>query len=248
MGRWSRRLAAKFVSWLHVPAGVHWLDVGCGTGALTHAVCKIAAPASVVGCDPSEPFIRYAREHQADARCSFVIAGIGALPTRPDGFGSVTSSFAVNFFPKPEPAVAEMKSVTGRGGVVSACVWDYAGRMEFLRRFWDAAVSLDPKARELDEGRRFPVCQPDALEKLFRKAELRGVTCDRIEIATEFANFDAYWKPFLGGTGPAPTYVASLDEKRRSALAAKLDQTLPRQSGGAIALTARAWVVRGVAS
>src|SRR5262249_42862602 len=51
MGRWSRRLATQFVSWLRIPAGVHWLDVGCGTGALANAICNYADPASVVGCD-----------------------------------------------------------------------------------------------------------------------------------------------------------------------------------------------------
>jgi SAM-dependent methyltransferase len=248
MGRWSRQLARKFVAWLQVSDGVHWLDVGCGTGALTDTICKMAAPASVVGCDPSEPFIQYAREHHADARSSFVIAGAGSLPTRPDGFGSVTSSLALNFFPEPKSAIEEMHRITVSGGTVSACVWDYAGRMDFLRYFWEAALGMDPKARELDEGKRFPVCQPEALDELFRQSGLRSVCCDPIEITTEFAHFNEYWKPFLGGTGPAPSYVASLEDERLIALASKLDRILPRQLNGTIALVARAWAVRGLAS
>src|SRR5512139_1085382 len=82
MGRWSRRLAPRFVSWLGVPRGVHWLDVGCGTGALTGAICDHAEPASVVGCDPAEPFVELARRSSRDARASFVVAGVGALPGR----------------------------------------------------------------------------------------------------------------------------------------------------------------------
>jgi SAM-dependent methyltransferase len=248
MGRWSRELAPKFVCWLQVPAGVHWLDVGCGTGALTDAICKIADPASVIGCDPSQPFIQYAREHNSDERSSFVTAGAGSLPSRPGGFGSVTSSLALNFFPEPESAIEEMHDLVANGGTVSACVWDYAGRMDFLRHLWDVASSMDPNARELDEGKRFPICRPEALERLFRKAGLRDVCCDPIEITTEFASFEEYWQPFLGGTGPAPSYVTSLEQKHRTALASELDRILPRRPDGSIALIASAWAVRGSAS
>ena len=248
MGRWSRLVASRFVSWLAVRPDAHWLDVGCGTGALSEAICSGARPASVTACDPSESFVAYARQHQVDPRASFAVAAVGDLPTRPGGFDSVTSSLALNFFPKPEAAIEEMHRITATGGLVSACVWDYAGRMEFLRRFWDAAAAIDPDARDLDEGRRFPICRPDALEALFRGSGLREVACEPIEIATRFSDFSDFWAPFLGGTGPAPSYVASLESRRREALAEHLERSLPRQPDGAISLTARAWVVRGTAA
>ena len=251
MGRWSRQLAPRFVSWLRIPGGVHWLDVGCGTGALTDAICSHASPASVLGCDPAESFIEYARRHSQDVRASFVVAGAGApeggLPGRAEGYGSVTSLLALNFFPDPEAAVDEMRSLTAARGAVSACVWDYGGRMEFLRYFWDTAAAVDSAARALDEGERFPLCRPGALADLFRAGGLSDVRCEPIEIPTEFASFDDYWRPLLGGTGPAPSYVASLEADRRTTLARKLEQALPRGPGGTIALTARAWAVRGTA-
>lgn len=248
MGRWSRQLAPHFVAWLQVPAGSHWLDVGCGTGALTTAICQNADPASAVGCDPAAPFIAYAQAHAQDSRVSFVVAGVGSLPIRPDGYGSVTSLLALNFFPAPEAALEEMRSVATRGAKISACVWDYGGRMEFLRHFWDAAVAIDPKAHTFDEGKRFPICQRDALIDLFREVGLQDIHCDAIEIPTEFSDFDDYWKPFLGGTGPAPAYIASLDAEHHTALAGKLDQTLPRRPDGTISLIARAWAVCGTTS
>jgi len=248
MGRWSRRLAREFVSWLAVPAGEHWLDVGCGTGALTTAVCDQARPASVLGCDPAAPFVEYASRHSAHERASFVVAGVGTLPARPDGYGSVSSLLALNFFPDHAAAVSEMRSVGRPGGTVSACVWDYAGRMEFLRRFWDAAVAQDPAARKLDEGARFPICRPDALIDLFRDAGLADVACDAIEVPTRFAGFDDFWRPLLGGTGPAAAYVASLDDDRRGRLARRLEDDLPRDRDGSMALVARAWAVRGSVS
>lgn len=248
MGRWSRQLARRFVSWLRVPHGVHWLDVGCGTGALTSAICVHADPASVLGCDLAEPFIEYARSHSGDARASYVLAGVGDLPRRTDGYGSVTSLLALNFFPDAGAAIEEMRSRTSARGTVSACVWDYAGMMDLLRYFWDAAAADDETARRLDEGKRFPLCSPEVLTDLFRAGGLDDVRCEPIEIVTEFASFEDYWGSFLGGTGPAPSYVASLDDERRAMMAHRLEQALPRRPGGQLALRARAWAVRGTAN
>jgi hypothetical protein len=117
--------------------------------------------------------------------------------------------------------------------------------MEFLRHFWDAAGAVDSAARALDEGKRFPLCHPDALTRLFRSGRLVDVRCDALEIPTTFASFPDYWQPFLGGTGPAPSYVASLGADRRAILSRKLEETLPRGPDGTISLTARAWAVRG---
>jgi SAM-dependent methyltransferase len=247
MGRWSRLLAPRFVSWLSVRPTANWLDVGCGTGALADAICVGADPVSVVACDPSEPFIEYARQRQVDPRISFVVAGIGQLPTQPGGFDSVTSLLALNFFPKPEASIDEMRRITAVHGLVSACVWDYAGRMEFLRCFWDSVVAVDASAAELDEGHRFPICRQSALESLFRKGRLADVVCESIEIPTRFSTFAEFWKPFLGGTGPAPSYLATLESPQREALATRLERSLPREPDGTISLVAKAWVVRGVA-
>jgi SAM-dependent methyltransferase len=247
MGRWSRLLAPRFVSWLSVRPTANWLDIGCGTGALADAICVGAEPASVVACDPSEPFIEYARQRQVDPRISFVVAGIGQLPTRPGGFDSVTSLLALNFFPKPEASIDEMRRITAVHGLVSACVWDYAGRMEFLRCFWDSVAAVDASAAELDEGHRFPICRPSALESLFREGGLANVVCESTEIPTRFSTFAEFWKPFLGGTGPAPSYLATLESPQREALATRLERSLPREPDGTISLVAKAWVVRGAA-
>jgi SAM-dependent methyltransferase len=244
MGRWSRQLAPLFVSWLGIRGAAHWLDVGCGTGAMTSAICQHAHPASVTACDPAAPFIEYARHHSNDACASFVVAGVGNLPRHAGGYGSITSLLALNFFPNADAAIREMQAHATAGGTVSACVWDYRGKMELLRYFWDAAAAMDST---LDEGSRFPICRPDALTELFHSGGLRDVQCEPLDMPTTFANFDDYWGAFLGGTGPAPAYVGGLDPDRRDALARRIEQALPREADGTIPLTARAWAVRGTA-
>jgi trans-aconitate methyltransferase len=245
MGRWSRPLARELVSWLDVPALGHWLDVGTGTGALPEAILAVANPGSVLGCDPSPAFVEAARERVADYRFKAAVAGAGDLPRRKVGYDVVVSNLALNFFPEPDAAVEEQLELTKKGGVVAASVWDYAGEMQFLRYFWDAATRAEPRAAELDEGQRFPICAPDALEEMFENAGARNVRSVGIEVPTVFSDFDDYWRPFLGGTGPAPSFVATLSEEQREALSANLRQVLPQKEDGRIALVARAWAVAG---
>jgi SAM-dependent methyltransferase len=247
MGRWSRRLAERFVRWLGADPGLSWLDVGCGTGALASAICSHADPSSVVACDPSEPFVEQTRRRIGDPRVSVAVAAAGNLPRNPGGFDRVVSGLVLNFLSDPLQAVREMRACARPEGVVAGYVWDYAGRMEFLRLFWDEAVALDSTAQDMDEGVRFPMCRRDALESIFRDAGMRDVESDAVEIPTRFEVFSDYWQPFLGGTGPAPSYVDSLSEKKRAELRGRLERRLTSGLEGVIDLVARAWVVRGTA-
>ena len=138
----------------------------------------------------------------------------------------------------------DQKQVSDKGGTIAGYVWDYAGKMELMRYFWDAAVELDPGAAKLDEGTRFPLCRPEALENLFADAGLKGVEVKPIDIPTRFTNFDDYWQPFLGGQGPAPGYAMALDETVRARLRDRIRARIPVAANGSISLTARAWATR----
>src|SRR5512132_4223425 len=67
VGRWSRLVARQFLAWLGVADRGLWLDVGCGTGALTEAALAAADPAAVLGVDPSAGYLAFARARLADA-------------------------------------------------------------------------------------------------------------------------------------------------------------------------------------
>jgi len=248
IGRWSRLVAREFLAWLGPAAGGSWLDVGCGTGALAATVLTTADPAALVGLDPSAGFLANARARLDDRRARFVVADARRLPLAGARFDAVVSGLVLNFVPDPAAAVAEMARVARPGGRVAAYVWDYAGGMELIRRFWDAAAALDPAAADLDEGRRFPLCRPEPLAGLFRDAGLGEVAVRAVQVPTVFRDFDDYWTPFLGGQGPAPGYVLSLDEAGRVALREELAARLPAAADGSIALAARAWAVAGTAA
>ena len=170
----------------------------------------------------------------------------GSLPRTLSAYDIVVSGLVLNFVPHPGQALREMVRAVRKGGTVAAYVWDYAGQMQLMRSFWNAAVALDPAAGKLDEGQRFPLCQPESLRQLFQTAQLRKVEVRSIDVPTTFRDFDDYWSPFLGGQGPAPGYAMSLSEERRVALRDHLRATLPIAADGSLHLIARAWAVRGV--
>jgi SAM-dependent methyltransferase len=244
MGRWSRPIAREFLSWLAAPQNLDWLDLGCGTGALTQAILAGANPRSVLGIDPSPGFIEFARVRITSPRINFKIGEAASLKVAENSRDVIVSGLALNFLPQPERELEEMRRVLRPGGLAAAYVWDYAGKMELLRYFWDAAA-LDPEAQELDEGRCFPICRPAALLELFERGGLDAVEASPIAVTTTFRDFDDYWAPFLGGQGPAPSYTMQLSEPDRAALRERIRSALPVSEDGSIHLIARAWAVRG---
>ena len=245
VGRWSRPVAREFIAWLAVSPSSRWLDVGCGTGALTETILAHASPAHVDGVDPSDGFLAVARRQVRDPRARFEVGDARRIPAEAGRHDAVVSALVLNFIPDLPLGVSEMARVTRAGGVVAAYVWDYAGRMELMRHFWDAVIALKPEDAGRDEGRRFPICQPGPLTDLFSGAGLRNVEARAIDVPTRFRDFDDYWTPFLGGQFPAPAYTMSLAEPDRAALREYLRAHLPTAADGSISLIARAWAVRG---
>jgi len=248
MGRWSRSVARRFIEWLRPKRSAHWLDVCCGTGALTATIHEHCEPASIIGCDPSSAFVEAARGRLRADHVMFVPGGFEDLPKRPGGFDIVVSGLVLNFVADPEAALASVLERLAPRGRVAAYVWDYADGMAFLRHFWDEAIAMDASATAVDERRRFPLARPKALATLFRESGLRRVETEGLVVPTEFDDFEDYWAPFLAGTGPAPAFVQSLQPENRERLRERLRRRLPVAADGAIRLRARAWAVRGDAS
>ena len=247
VGRWSRVVALEFLGWLNMRPGARWLDVGCGTGALSEVILQRARPSAVLGVDPSEQFVAFARERVVDSRASFRVGDARDLPVPDGAFDAAVAGLVLQHVPEPDQvkAVTEMRRAGQAGGVVAAYLWDYAGEMKFMRHFWDAAVALDPAARDFDQGALYLICKPGPLEALFHSAGIEEVEVRAIDVPTVFRDFDDLWSPFLGGTGPAPGYVASLSEERRATLRERIRADLPIAADGSIPLIARAWAVRG---
>jgi SAM-dependent methyltransferase len=248
MGRWSRRLAAPFISFARIGGAATVLDVGCGTGSLTFALAEFAPKVTVTGIDISQAYVDYARSKVTDPRLTFEQGDATALPYEDGAFGSTLSLLVLNFVPDAEKAAREMARVTRRGGVVAASVWDFRGGLTHLRVFMDTAAVLDPGAEVLRSRLcSAPLTGPGELAAAWTEMDLREVEQASLTIRMEFRSFADYWEPWLGGQGVVGPYVASLNEEKRMLIERHLRLAyLAGGEDGARSFAATAWAVRGL--
>jgi ubiquinone/menaquinone biosynthesis C-methylase UbiE len=244
MGRWSSLVAQLFLDWLTPFSGLNWLDVGCGSGALSEVIIKNHNPAVLTAIDQSEDFIRIAQKRLGN-RAYCRVGNALSLPLEESSVNITVSGLVLNFISKPEKALSEMRRVTDVGGTVGVYVWDYAGTMDFLRHFWDSAVELKPEASNFHESRRFHNSNADELKRLFENSGFVDIETMPINIATHFREFEDYWNPFLGGQGPAASFLLSLSETEKNKLRKSLKAKLTTQPDGSIFMMARAWAAKG---
>jgi len=245
MGRWSKLMAPRFLQWIGFNSGKSWLDLGCGTGALSEAIVRDYKPSLVLCVDPSAEFLSKASERNLQ-HTEFQVGSSSSIPASDSSFDIVVSGLALNFFPDLKEAFSEMKRVLKPGGTLAAYVWDYSDRMEFLRVFWDTATEIDQKAIQLDEGNRFPICNLDKLKDTFLAEGLSNVETASLDIETVFKDFNDYWNPFLGGQGPAPGYLASLNDEMRNQLQSSINKKLKVEHDGSIKMIARALAIKAI--
>lgn len=212
MGRYSRALAPAFADAVGVGSGQRVLDVGCGPGALTGTLVERVGPEAVSACDPSAPFV---------AACAHRHPGVTVrlgraeeIPYEADSFDVVVAQLVLHFVSDPPAAAREFRRVTRAGGVAGACVWEFGGGMQLLRRFWDAALAVDPHAPDEAGALRFG--GEGEIAALLEAAGFTGVEERRLTVSSTYADFDELWDGFLLGIGPAGTYCLSLEEEPRS--------------------------------
>lgn len=245
VGRWSHFVAQHFVKWLDIAPLSTWLDVGAGTGILTRIILEQASPTKVLGVDLSPDYIDFARQHVRDERAEFVVGDADNIAIDSPPFDAAVAGLVLNFVASPEAAVKGIIHALKPGGLAAAYVWDYGGKMEMMRHFWDAAIKVDPAAREVDAGQRFAICKPDNLRALFQSLNLNAVDVIPIDIPTPFKNFDDFWLPFLGAQGSVSKYLRGLSDETKGAVRDQLKEQLPTAADGSITLVARAWAVKG---
>src|SRR5262245_15329434 len=170
------------------------------------------------------------------------------LPFADRAFAASLSQLVLTFVPDPQQVVAEMVRITRLGGVVASAVWDFCGGLVYQRILWDTAAALDPQAGRIRD-RLFsnPLSTPDGLKALWQTAGLRDIEVGSLTIRMNYANFDDYWEPLLGGQGPVGTFAAGVSETARQAIKSAVRAAfLCGRSDGPRSLAATAWAVRGI--
>ena len=239
MGRYSVPLAPRLADYAGVQAGQRVLDVGCGPGALTTELVSRLGPEAVSAADPSEPFVEAARERHPGVDVQQAVAE--DLPYEDDAFDAALAQLVVHFMTDAVAGLREMGRVTRDGGLVAACVWDHAGGRGPLSPFWEAAHSISDDV--LDES-KLAGAREGHLKELFESAGLREVEDDALAVSIEHPTFEEWWEPFTLGVGPAGAWAKSLEPEQQAELRERCRAILPPAP---FAVTARAWVARGLA-
>ncbi|PBB97754.1 class I SAM-dependent methyltransferase [Mesorhizobium sp. WSM3862] len=248
MGRWSRRLAPKFIDFVGLAGGEKILDVGCGTGSLTFELAKSRDLAEIQAIDFSAVFVAAAKERNTDPRITIEQADATALPFEDNAFDRALALLVLHFVPETGKAVAEMRRVTRPGGVVAAVVWDHLGGMPAMRMMIDTVAALSESGRQMRNRYCFqPMMQPDEMKRTFVEQGLADVTETELMIRMDYQNFDDYWAPIAAGEGPLGKYMTTLDAAERTRTeAAVRDAYEAGRADGPRSFANVAWACRGI--
>jgi SAM-dependent methyltransferase len=238
--RWSEQLARDLVPWLGVRRDARWLDVGCGTGALTDAIMDLAWPGAVTGTDPSDGFLEVARKKVPGA--TFDHGEAAALPYPDQSFDAVTSSLVIAYLPDTAAALRELVRVTVSGGVVGLMVWD--ARLAVGHHYQQAATA----AGVPDVERDFPSYEMESEEGLSRAlagAGLRDVQVRRLSARVSFEGFDDFWDSMLARKGRTTEHLGSLPASKRATVRESLRSLVEPKPGAKIVVESVAWAGKG---
>ena len=248
LGRWTRRLAEALIDFARFPETGDLLDAGCGTGALASRMVARWCGRRVVGIDIAPSYIDFAQRRVGDLGPSFDVGDVCHLPYTDASFAGVASQLILNFVGDPDQAVREMRRVTQPGGVVAAAIWDFRGGLVYQHLFWNIAALLDPEAGIIrDRLFSTPLALPDGLIRLFASGGFLQPERGSLTVRMDYADFDDYWRPLLGGQGPVGTYAAGLPPERRTRIEEAVRRAyLAGGPDGPRSMTATAWAVRAV--
>jgi len=191
MGPWSRSVGEGFLGWLQPSPGLDWLDVGCGSGAFTSLVAERCAPGAVLGIDPSEAQLDYARQRGLGPAVRFEIGEAGALPAGDQTIDMAVAALVIHFMPDPLGGVLEMTRVTKPGGRVAAYAWDLLNGGFPYDALYSRMKSIgypppDPPSRT--------AAGLDELHRIWLAAGLTGIETRALTVTRTFTDFDDYWR------------------------------------------------------
>jgi ubiquinone/menaquinone biosynthesis C-methylase UbiE len=248
MGRWSKKLAPLFIDFAGLADGERIIDVGCGAGSLSFALARAADVREIVAIDYSPVFVEEAIRRNGDPRIKIRQADACDLPFDDGAFDRSLALLVLHFVPEAGKAVAEMRRVVRKGGVVAAAVWDHLGGMPGMRMMVDTVAALSESGRQLRRRYCFqPMMQPGEMKRTFVEQGLLEVTETQLMIRMDYQSFDDYWAPIAAGEGPLGKYVAALDAAERArADAAVRDAYEAGRPDGPRSFANVAWACRGI--
>ena len=244
VGRWSKLISADFIEWLDPRPNAKWLEIGCGTGALTSEIVAHRSPSHLLAVDTSEIYLTEARKLINSAQVSFLNADLTIVEI-PDEFDEITSGLVLNFIPGIEQMLFKTLNNLKKGGRISAFVWDYAGHYQPMRHFWNAARDVHEHADKFDAGIKYKLCRKENIISLFESLKLSHVKISNIESIATYVDFEDYWLPIKSAQVSVAEFLATLTSNEIMMLGDHLRSRLPISSNGEIKLIISALAIEG---
>ena len=242
MGVWSQIVGKEFIEWMNPTSGQSWIDIGCGTGAFTAQIAELCSPSQLLGIDPSEHQIEFARKRSMAHSAIFQTGDATDLPCEPSSFDVATMALVLFFLPDPVLGMAEMKRVVKSEGTLAAYVWDIPGgglphewlQREFRKREIDYPLPPSSDVSRMDE-----------LEKLWTEEGIQSIECKQFRATRTFANFEELWNL----TVKAPAFSGVLDDLTPEVISdirSTVENELKQSSSGSVSIHAHANAIKGI--
>jgi len=242
MGRWSQLAGEKFLDWLDAPKNLRWLDAGCGNGAFTEVLMARCAPASVVGVDPSEGQLAFARARPGTKGADFRVADAQALPFADSSFDAASMALVIVFIPDPIKAARELNRVVRPGGIAATYMWEFPDGFPFV----SLALAMKDLGLTPPERPNVEASARDAMRAIWENAGFAALETAVIRIRVHFSSFDDFWDSSTVPVGPSGKALSALAPSVREQLKTRLRERLPIAADGTIAYEAFANAVKGV--
>ncbi len=186
--------------------GDRWLDLACGTGAVSERAA--AAGAEVTGLDLAPALIETAKERAAELGLGieYVVGDAERLELPDASFDKVSSTFGIMFTPDHEATAGELARVTQPGGRIALANWTPAGGLGQMFKVMAPYQPAPPPSSPFDWGDEN------------RVRELLG---DSFELDIEehvstlkVPSGEDYWDLFSTSYGPTKVLADSLGDRR----------------------------------
>ena len=242
MGVWSRKVGKHFIDWIRPKNNKTFADIGCGNAAFSVQLDELCKPKSIVGLDPSEAQINYAKELKFNVPTEFMVGDAMALPYAENSFDVAAMALVLFFVPEPAIGVGEMKRITKSGGLITAYSWDVLGGglpmepLHAILRKRGIQYALPPSKE---------ASQLHVMRQLWEEAGLNSIETTSFEVTRKFADFDDYWT--VNSLGPSVAgLLKKLSPSTLEDIKRDLENVLERDDANRIVSVAAANAVKGI--